>query len=43
MDMTTSPFRLLIEEGLSFLPFNEKTVITPTGEKYKGFYFLYSR
>ncbi len=28
--------RLLIEEGLSLLPFKEKTVITPTGSEYKG-------
>jgi uracil phosphoribosyltransferase len=31
--------RLLIEEGLSFLPFNERTVITPTGAQYKGVEF----
>jgi len=28
--------RLLIEEGLSYLPFREKTVTTPTGAQYKG-------
>jgi uracil phosphoribosyltransferase len=28
--------RLLIEEGLSYLPFREKTVTTPTGAHYKG-------
>ncbi|KAL6050891.1 Uracil phosphoribosyltransferase, synthesizes UMP from uracil [Balamuthia mandrillaris] len=28
--------RLLIEEGLSYLPFKEKVVTTPTGEIYKG-------
>jgi len=28
--------RLLIEEGLSYLPFREKVVTTPTGEHYKG-------
>eukprot|EP01114_Cavostelium_apophysatum_P008664 TRINITY_DN2132_c0_g1_i1.p1 TRINITY_DN2132_c0_g1~~TRINITY_DN2132_c0_g1_i1.p1 ORF type:complete len:218 (-),score=22.73 TRINITY_DN2132_c0_g1_i1:96-749(-) len=31
--------RLVIEEGLGFLPFAEKTVITPTGESYKGIGF----
>eukprot|EP00741_Cyanophora_paradoxa_P008284 tig00001284_g8013.t1 len=28
--------RLLIEEGLSHLPFEERIVTTPTGESYKG-------
>jgi len=28
--------RLLIEEGLSYLPFQQKTVITPTGSEYNG-------
>lgn len=28
--------RLLIEEGLSYLEFQDKTVITPTGHEYKG-------
>jgi len=28
--------RLLIEEGLSYLPFREKTVITPTDHEYRG-------
>eukprot|EP01120_Amphizonella_sp_Union-15-10_P001660 TRINITY_DN1180_c0_g1_i1.p1 TRINITY_DN1180_c0_g1~~TRINITY_DN1180_c0_g1_i1.p1 ORF type:complete len:220 (-),score=28.02 TRINITY_DN1180_c0_g1_i1:100-759(-) len=31
--------RLLVEEGLSYLPFNEKTVTTPTGADYKGVQF----
>eukprot|EP01095_Lingulamoeba_sp_RSL-Kostka_P009064 TRINITY_DN30_c1_g2_i1.p1 TRINITY_DN30_c1_g2~~TRINITY_DN30_c1_g2_i1.p1 ORF type:complete len:246 (-),score=78.14 TRINITY_DN30_c1_g2_i1:155-892(-) len=31
--------RLLIEEGLSYLPFEEKTIITPTGSEYKGVQF----
>lgn len=29
--------RLLIEEGLSHLPYSEHTVITPTGNEFKGF------
>ncbi|KAI9140820.1 putative FUR1-uracil phosphoribosyltransferase [Paraphysoderma sedebokerense] len=28
--------RLLVEEGLNFLPLVEKTVVTPTGKEYKG-------
>jgi len=31
--------RLVIEEGLSFLPFAEETVITPTGSEYQGVRF----
>eukprot|EP01104_Vermistella_antarctica_P007583 TRINITY_DN185_c0_g2_i2.p1 TRINITY_DN185_c0_g2~~TRINITY_DN185_c0_g2_i2.p1 ORF type:complete len:164 (+),score=32.57 TRINITY_DN185_c0_g2_i2:40-531(+) len=31
--------RLLIEEGLSYLPFKEKTVVTPTGSRYQGVEF----
>eukprot|EP01099_Mayorella_cantabrigiensis_P004908 TRINITY_DN3781_c0_g1_i2.p1 TRINITY_DN3781_c0_g1~~TRINITY_DN3781_c0_g1_i2.p1 ORF type:complete len:232 (-),score=48.48 TRINITY_DN3781_c0_g1_i2:188-883(-) len=31
--------RLLIEEGLNFLPFTQKEVITPTGCKYEGYSF----
>ncbi|KYQ99918.1 uracil phosphoribosyltransferase [Tieghemostelium lacteum] len=31
--------RLLVEEGLNCLPFEEKTVITPTGAEYKGVSF----
>jgi len=31
--------RLVIEEGLGFLPFGEKTVVTPTGSLYKGIDF----
>jgi len=32
--------RLLVEEGLSYLPFREKTVTTPTGAEYKGVEFI---
>ena len=32
--------RLLIEEGLSTLPFEEKTVTTPTEEAYQGLSFI---
>eukprot|EP00771_Trimastix_marina_P001539 gnl/Trimastix_PCT/262.p1 GENE.gnl/Trimastix_PCT/262~~gnl/Trimastix_PCT/262.p1 ORF type:complete len:245 (+),score=72.90 gnl/Trimastix_PCT/262:80-736(+) len=32
-------FRLLIEEGLSKLPYRPKTVIAPTGVEYQGFEF----
>mmetsp|Transcript_13102 Transcript_13102/g.17993 ORF Transcript_13102/g.17993 Transcript_13102/m.17993 type:complete len:230 (+) Transcript_13102:75-764(+) len=32
--------RLVIEEGLGFLPFEEQTVITPTGEEYRGVGFV---
>lgn len=28
--------RLLIEEGLSHLPYREKRVVTPTGDEYVG-------
>jgi len=31
--------RLVIEEGLGFLPFGEETVITPTGSEYHGVKF----
>jgi len=31
--------RLLIEEGLNFLPFESKEIITPTGCKYEGYTF----
>jgi len=31
--------RLVIEEGLGFLPFEEKTVVTPTGDNYSGIAF----
>jgi uracil phosphoribosyltransferase len=31
--------RLVIEEGLGFLPFAEQTIITPTGNEYKGVRF----
>jgi len=31
--------RLVIEEGLGYLPFGERSVITPTGEEYKGVEF----
>ena len=31
--------RLLIEEGLNFLPFSEKVVTTPTGVQYHGTLF----
>ena len=31
--------RLLIEEGLNFLPFSEKVVTTPTGSQYPGTLF----
>ncbi len=31
--------RLVIEEGLSFLPFGETTIMTPTGVEYKGVKF----
>ena len=31
--------RLLIEEGLNFLPFSEKIVTTPTGIQYHGTLF----
>eukprot|EP00127_Corallochytrium_limacisporum_P005809 Clim_evm27s211 gene=Clim_evmTU27s211 len=32
-------FRLLVEEGLNHMPTKETTVITPTGEEYKGMSF----
>lgn len=32
--------RLLVEEALSYLPFKEKTVITPTNVEYKGVEFI---
>eukprot|EP00126_Sphaerothecum_destruens_P001876 Sdes_comp15306_c0_seq2m4164 len=28
--------RLLVEEGLNFLPFEDRTIITPTGAEYNG-------
>eukprot|EP01094_Clydonella_sp_ATCC50884_P004514 TRINITY_DN13547_c0_g1_i1.p1 TRINITY_DN13547_c0_g1~~TRINITY_DN13547_c0_g1_i1.p1 ORF type:complete len:229 (+),score=79.21 TRINITY_DN13547_c0_g1_i1:30-689(+) len=31
--------RLLIEEGLSYLPFKEQEVVTPTGSTYSGYQF----
>lgn len=31
--------RLLIEEGLNFLPFSENVVTTPTGHQYQGTLF----
>jgi len=31
--------RLVIEEGLGYLPFGERSVTTPTGEEYKGVEF----
>lgn len=31
--------RLLVEEGLNYLPFTPKTVITPTGHTYEGVAF----
>ena len=37
--MNSKNKRLAIEEGLGFLPFGEQTVITPTGEEYKGVAF----